>query len=846
LAATEDETCEYEVNAYQNLQQEEYESILLQAFDEEDDEVITASLLELTPSAPEYSDLVKQVEEDIAKLPPVKQKNKGDSQSQSFGREESYSSYPDLDNSGTFWNDVGNNNVHPPSKESLLLLKAFLVEDADNVKMNLEEGNLEYTACYHLETNGFVYRKPEGEFLDKRLYIPRSASKIWSQIIQLYHDDPWNGGHHGLSKTLNKIKRNYYWLGMDKDVTNHCHKCLECQRNTPITRRHHLPSAHPRPNHCFEVIAVDEKVGLPLTDRGNESVWVFVDHLSRMVILEPAPRDTSAEQLVAMLQTKVTSKWGTPRKVVSDQGTQFTSRIWEAFQTLSGSKVKLASTGNPKTAGLAERAIKQTLESLRKFIDSMKGSHTKDWDLMIPSVEFAFNDSVNARTGFTPFEVAHGRSPRRPIESMVNAQFPLDSPKRGDEWPHYEKGLTTSQIPADYVEDYFMRYHKIQLEAKQTFNESAKKELANRRKKFAYATPFREGQWVLYSQLPIKDGTIKIPALLPRKIGPFKVKEARKGTYVLDVESCVNENDREVVRSVQTRDRGVNGELLVPFREIPVNSDWENDVLDDELNLVDGNRTPTSDIIALITKNKRSNNETIKVLDIFSGTKSLFKALNHNFKGVRVEYTSIDWDEKFNPTHCFDICDWKKYIETLPESERKKFQPGYFDIIWVSPDCSPRTAANTVGTRDLVLSEKQIEAAASLVDLLKPRVTLMENPESSPYQLRDTSFIKSIEKKLGITPYSTTYCCYGYGYKKMTTIWSSVPLDLYHCHSTPCPAFKKFGHHLFTAQSGTSKSGTPGTPKLQVYQVPELLLTYILLQSLLFLLGFDAGVAPKL
>ena len=121
----------------------------------------------------------------------------------------------------------------------------------------------------------------------------------------------------------------------------------------------------------------------------------------------------------------------------------------------------------------------------------------------------------------------------------------------------YEKGLTTSQIPADYVEDYFMRYHKIQLEAKQTFNESAKKELANRRKKFAYATPFREGQWVLYSQLPIKDGTIKIPALLPRKVGPFKVKEVRKGTYVLDVESCVNENDREVVRSVQTRDRDI-------------------------------------------------------------------------------------------------------------------------------------------------------------------------------------------------------------------------------------------------------------------------------------------------
>ena len=64
MAATEDETCEYEVNAYQNLQQEKYDSILLQAIDDEEDEAITASLLELTPkdtiSAPEYSGLVDQ------------------------------------------------------------------------------------------------------------------------------------------------------------------------------------------------------------------------------------------------------------------------------------------------------------------------------------------------------------------------------------------------------------------------------------------------------------------------------------------------------------------------------------------------------------------------------------------------------------------------------------------------------------------------------------------------------------------------------------------------------------------------------------------------------------------
>jgi len=38
-----------------------------------------------------------------------------------------------------------------------------------------------------------------------------------------------------------------------------------------------------------------------------------------------------------------------------------------------------------------------------------------------------------------------------------------------------------------------------------------------------------------------------------------------------------------------------------------------------------------------------------------------------------LEYTSIDWDEKFNPTHCFDICDWEKYIAALQRQKEGSF-----------------------------------------------------------------------------------------------------------------------------------------------------------------------------
>lgn len=828
-AAELDETDENEVLAVRETKFEDW--LKENPLDSDEDPKMDLELNE-----PAYEPLEHQIQRDIQ--PTLERLQKDDR----FGRDAH--SWTEFQHTDDFWNEVGNNNVLPPTPEFLLKLQLLLRDDDDDIMTKLTEKDPKISQLFVLSPNGFIYRLPEGNFTNKRLYIPRNAIETWKRIIAMHHDDPFNGGHHGFSKTLAKIQRNYWWTGMQKDVKNHCSTCVPCQRSQPTTRRQYFPSAHPRPSHCFQVIAIDEKTSLPLTKRGNKSVWIFVDYLSRMVILEAAPESMTAEQLSHVFLTRIVRDWGFPSKIVSDRGTQFTSKAWDALTKTTGAKKNLASTGNPKTAGLAERAIKQFLDSLRKFIESLRGDYASNWDLMLPFVQFAFNDSVNDRTGFTPFELATGRSPNVPIECFVNAEFPIAGLQKESPWPMYEKDILTSRVPVDYVEDFFAKSSRIIAKAKKTFNEQAAKSLAARRKRFAYSVPFVEGQWVLYSQVSIKDG-MKIEALLPRKVGPFKIKEVRKGfTYVLDVDSCSDETDREVVRRVQTRDRGINGELLTPFRNIPTDSDWENDILDDELSLTDGNTKVPKDLIISLIKAQRSGT-VLRVLDIFSGTKSLLTALQDFFPGVKIEYTSWDWDAKFTPTHCADICDWKEYINTLEGKERDKFfTTGYFDFIWISPDCAPRSNANTTGFRDLELSKQQILAAADFVEFLKPRVTCMENPESSRYQLRDAPFIKDVENRLRILPYSTTYCCYNFPYKKPTTIWSSVPLNLLHCRNTPCPAMKRYGYHLYTAQAGPSKTGTPGTPKNQTYAVPPLLMMYILLQSLLLILEIDVRVAP--
>ena len=53
--------------------------------------------------------------------------------------------------------------------------------------------------------------------------------------------------------------------------------------------------------------------------------------------------------------------------------------------------------------------------SLGNLLRCLVGEHLGTWDLILPTAEFAYNNSVNRSTGKSPFEVVHGFKPRTPI-----------------------------------------------------------------------------------------------------------------------------------------------------------------------------------------------------------------------------------------------------------------------------------------------------------------------------------------------------------------------------------------------------------------------------------------------
>ena len=64
------------------------------------------------------------------------------------------------------------------------------------------------------------------------------------------------------------------------------------------------------------------------------------------------------------------------------------------------------------------------------MLRSLIGDNLRQWDLVLPQAEFAYNKSDNRTTGKTPFEVVYGHNPITPLDFTpipVLKQFSLEA-----------------------------------------------------------------------------------------------------------------------------------------------------------------------------------------------------------------------------------------------------------------------------------------------------------------------------------------------------------------------------------------------------------------------------------
>jgi hypothetical protein len=79
----------------------------------------------------------------------------------------------------------------------------------------------------------------------------------------------------------------------------------------------------------WDDISIDFIVGLPLTPRKHDSIWVIVDQLTKNAHFIPVHTTYSAERYAEIYVDLVVRLHGISKTIFSERGTQFVARFWE-------------------------------------------------------------------------------------------------------------------------------------------------------------------------------------------------------------------------------------------------------------------------------------------------------------------------------------------------------------------------------------------------------------------------------------------------------------------------------------------------------------------------------------
>ena len=169
--------------------------------------------------------------------------------------------------------------------------------------------------------DGIVYRQT-AESREPQIIVPESMQ---TRIIQLAHDVPMSA-HFGVKRTLHQISRRYYWYNLKVTVREYCRACVGCARVKRPNRPHREGVGNvPVIGEPFAQWSADILGPLPRTDSGNVYILIVSDLFTKWVEAFCIPDQKATT--VADCFVELISRFGVPKSILTDQGTNFESAL---------------------------------------------------------------------------------------------------------------------------------------------------------------------------------------------------------------------------------------------------------------------------------------------------------------------------------------------------------------------------------------------------------------------------------------------------------------------------------------------------------------------------------------
>jgi len=386
-----------------------------------------------------------------------------------------------------------------------------------------------------------------------QVVLPR---RYRSSFIKTVHTGI-TGGHMGRSKTEEQVRLRAYWPNWRTQVASELKKCVACAqyhrgkapRQTPLQ-----PFGAGEP---FEIIAMDITGPHPRSSRGNEYIVTITDIFSKWC--EAYPVRTHTAQVVAkILIDNFISRFGVPRRLLTDQGSEFESQLFqELCRRMEIEKIR-TTPYKPSTNGCVERFHKTLNAMLGKVVQN----NQRDWDDRLQSVMAAYRAAKHSSTGFSPNQLVFGRENRAPIDLVLGE-------------------VTEDKQHYDSYDEYVLHFQNRLRESYALAREHL--EAAAERRKNEYdikvkSSKFSAGQWVwyYYPRRYVK----RSPKWSKNYDGPFLIVEV------------ISPSDYVIQKTKRSRPQVVHGDKLkLCYSETPASWLSTAEVREDAATEIDDQRT---------------------------------------------------------------------------------------------------------------------------------------------------------------------------------------------------------------------------------------------------------------
>jgi hypothetical protein len=215
------------------------------------------------------------------------------------------------------------------------------------------------------------------------------------------------------------------------------------------------------------------------------------------------------EWIAELIVCEFICRYGCPKYIVSDRGSNFLSALCMKVYELMKIKKVNTTAYRPQANGIVERFNGVLVDMLAKF------GGESDWDTYISYVLYAYRSSYNSTIKTSPYELVFGRKMCLPIDAMIN---------KGD-------AFLTSR--SDYADEIAYRLNEAHTRVKGLLNEKAQRRM-EQNANVKNMKQFHVGEMVLLRAVPKQGVNKKLNN--KRWLGPYRIIERiNLVNYKLDI-----------------------------------------------------------------------------------------------------------------------------------------------------------------------------------------------------------------------------------------------------------------------------------------------------------------------